>query len=149
MAIVNQFNLELEQMDVKTAFLCGDLEDTIYMQQPEGFVLDNSKVCLLKKSLYGLKQIPRQWYCRFDEFLLKTRFVRNKYDSCVYKLKKDEKVIPYLLLYVDTLMASSSKDEIVKLKEKLNSEFEMNDLGPAKRVLRNYILRNRDKGKLF
>jgi len=67
----------------------------------------------------------------------------------VYKLKKDEKVIPYLLLYVDTLMASSSKDEIVKLKEKLNNEFEMNDLGPAKRVLRNYILRNRDKGKLF
>lgn len=62
MAIVNQFNLELEQMDVKTAFLHSDLEETIYMEQLEGFMEDKSKVCILKKSLYGLKQIPRQWY---------------------------------------------------------------------------------------
>jgi hypothetical protein len=61
-------------------------------------VKDNSKVCLLKKSLYGLKQSPRLWYRRFDEFLLKTGFVRNNYDSCVYMMKKDEKVILYLLL---------------------------------------------------
>lgn len=60
MAIVNQFNLELEQMDVKTAFLHGDLEEIIYMEQSEGFVEDKSKVCLLKKSLYGLKQSPGQ-----------------------------------------------------------------------------------------
>jgi len=58
MAIVNQFNLELEQMDVKTAFLYGDLEETIYMEQPKSFVEDKSKVCLLKKFLYGLKQSP-------------------------------------------------------------------------------------------
>jgi len=150
MAIVNQFNLELEQMDVKTAFLHGDLEVTIYMEQPEGFVEDKSRVCLLKKSLYGLKQSPRQWYRRFDEFLLKTGFVRSGYDSCVYMLKSGEKIILYLLLYVnDILMASSSKDEIVKLKEKLNGEFEMKDLGPTKRVLGIDILRNRDKGELF
>ena len=81
------------------------------MQQLEGFVEDKSKVCLLKKSLYGLKQTPRQWYRRFDEFLLKTGFVRSGYDSCVYMLKNGEKVILYLLLYVDDiLMASSSKD---------------------------------------
>ena len=150
MAIVNQFNLELEQMDVKTAFLHGDLEETIYMEQPEGFVEDKSKVCLLKKSLYGLKQSPRQWYRRFDEFLLKTGFVKRGYDSCVYMLKRGEKVILYLLLYVDDiLMASSSKDEIVKLKEKLNGEFEMKGLGPAKRVLGIDIFKNRDKGELF
>jgi len=150
MAIVNQFNLELEQMDVKTAFLHGDLEETIYMEQPEGFVEDKSKVCLLKKSLYGLKQSPRKWYRRFDEFLLKTGFVKRGYDSCVYMLKRGEKVILYLLLYVDDiLMASSSKDEIVKLKEKLNGEFEMKGLGPAKRVLGIDIFKNRDKGELF
>ena len=79
---------------------------------------DKPKVCLLKKSLYGLKQSSRQWYRRFDEFLLKTDFVRSGYDSCVYILKNGEKVTLYLLLYVDDiLMASSSKDEIMKLRK--------------------------------
>ncbi|WJX64387.1 hypothetical protein P8452_49170 [Trifolium repens] len=150
MAIVNQYDLELEQMDVKTAFLHGELEETIYMQQPEGFVEDKSKVCLLKKSLYGLKQSPRQWYRRFDEFLLKGGFVRSNYDSCVYMMKRNEKVILYLLLYVDDiLMASSDKHEIQKLKEMLNGEFEMKDLGSAKRILGMDILRDRSKGELF
>ncbi|CAJ2651441.1 unnamed protein product [Trifolium pratense] len=150
MAIVNQYDLELEQMDVKTAFLHGELEETIYMQQPEGFVEDNSKVCLLKKSLYGLKQSLRQWYRRFDEFLLKVGFVRSNYDSCVYMMKRNEKVILYLLLYVDDiLMASSDKHEIQKLKEKLNGEFEMKDLGNAKRILGMDILRDQSKGELF
>ncbi|CAJ2646442.1 unnamed protein product [Trifolium pratense] len=150
MAIVNMYDLELEQMDVKTAFLHGELEETIYMQQPEGFVKDNSKVCLLKKSLYGLKQSPRQWYRRFDDFLLKAGFVRSNYDSCVYMMKRNEKVILYLLLYVDDiLMASSDKQEIQQLKEKLNGEFEMKDLGNAKRILGMDILRDRSKGELF
>jgi len=83
MVMVNQFNLELEQMDVNTAFLNGDLEETIYMEHPEGFMEENSNVCLLKKSLYGLKQSPMQWYRRFDKFLLKTGFLRSGYDSCV------------------------------------------------------------------
>jgi len=65
-------------MDVKTAFLHGDLKETIYMEQPESFVEDKSKVCLLKKSLYGLKQSPRQWYRRFDEFLLQDRFCEKR-----------------------------------------------------------------------
>ena len=60
LSLVVQYNLELEQMDVKTAFLHGDLEETIYMEQPEGFQVQKNKdmVCLLKKSLYGLKQAP-------------------------------------------------------------------------------------------
>jgi len=55
MAIINQYDLELKQLDAKTTFLHGDLVDTIYMQQPEGFAEDQMKVCLLNKSLYGLK----------------------------------------------------------------------------------------------
>ena len=150
MAIVNMYDLELEQMDVKTAFLHGELEETIYMQQPEGFVKDNTKVCLLKKSLYGLKQSPRQWYRRFDEFLVKVGFVRSNYDSCVYMMRRNEKVILYLLLYVDDiLMASSNRQEIQKLNEKLNEEFEMKDPGNAKRILGMDIMRDRNKGELF
>ena len=58
------FDFEVEQMDVKTTFLHGDLEEEIYMKQPEGFMVKGKKelVCRLKKSLYGLKQSPRMWY---------------------------------------------------------------------------------------
>ena len=84
-------------MDVKTAFLHGELEEIIYMEQPEDFVKDNSKVFLLKKSLYELKQSSRQWYRRFDDFLVKVGFARSNYDSCVYMMRRNEKVIFYLL----------------------------------------------------
>jgi len=150
MVIVNMYDLELEQMDVKTAFLQGEFEETIYMQQLEGFVENNTKVCLLKKSLYGLKQSPRQWYRWFDEFLVKASFVRSNYDSCVYMMRRNEKVILYLLLYVDDiLMASSDRQEIHKVNERLNDEFEMNDLGNVKRKLGMDIMRDRNKGEIF
>ena len=77
LAMVSVFNLELDQLDVKTAFLHGNLEEEIYMKQPEEFV-DSKKsdhVCLLKKSLYGLKQSPRQWYKRFDAFIISHEFI--------------------------------------------------------------------------
>lgn len=64
---------ELEQLDAKTAFLLGDLEETIYMSQPEGFVKPGMevKVCLLKKSIYGLKQASRQWHMKFNDHALR------------------------------------------------------------------------------
>lgn len=66
-------DLEIVQLDVKTAFLHGDLKEELYMNQPEGFIDENRKtqVCLLKKSLYGLKQASRSWNQKFDGFLLK------------------------------------------------------------------------------
>ena len=68
LSITTSMNLEIEQLDVKTTFLHGDLEEDIYMQQPEGFVKRGKEhlVCRLKKSLYGLKQAPRKWYRKFD-----------------------------------------------------------------------------------
>jgi len=84
--------LELEQLDVKTNFLHGNLKETIYMNQPKGFEEGENKVCMLKKSLYGLKQSPQMWYLKFDEFLIRYGFIRNRYDSCVYILKKGESV---------------------------------------------------------
>jgi hypothetical protein len=73
-------------MDVKTTFLHGDLEEEIYMKQPEGFVVKGKKelVCNLKKSLYGLKKSPRMWYQKFDTYILGLRFVRSRVDHCVY-----------------------------------------------------------------
>ena len=66
-------DLEVEQMDVKTVFLHGDLEEEIYMKQPDGFYVEGKKdyVCRLRKSLYGLKQAPRQWYKKFESIMCK------------------------------------------------------------------------------
>ena len=79
-------NLELEQLDVKTAFLHGDLHEEIYMEQPEGFEVKGKEnfVCKLKKSLYGLKQAPRQWYHKFDSFMSSNEYKRTTADPCVY-----------------------------------------------------------------
>ena len=71
LGLAASLNLEVEQMDVKTTFLHGDLEEEIYMEQPEGFLVKGKEdyVCRLKKSLYGLKQAPRQWYFKFDSVM--------------------------------------------------------------------------------
>ena len=76
LVVVNQLDWELQQLDVKTAFLNGDLEETIFMEQPEGYVKigDEGKVCLLKRNLYGLKQSSRQWNRKFDEQMMKIGF---------------------------------------------------------------------------
>lgn len=145
------YDLELEQLDVKTAFLHGDLNETIYMQQPPGYILEGqeNKVCLLKKSLYGLKQSPRQWYLKFDAFIISCGFNRSKMDHCVYMKHLDNRTPIYLLLYVDDmLLASSDKHEIGKLKNQLKREFEMKELGAAKRILGIDIRRNRKQGTL-
>ncbi|KAE8704670.1 hypothetical protein F3Y22_tig00110447pilonHSYRG00005 [Hibiscus syriacus] len=77
-------NLHLEQLDVKTAFLHSDLEEEIYMRQPEGFIEADKKICRLKKSLYGLKQAPRQWYKKFDSFMSSSGFTRCQAGHCCY-----------------------------------------------------------------
>ncbi|KAG8491329.1 hypothetical protein CXB51_014498 [Gossypium anomalum] len=127
LGIVAMHDLELEQLDVKTAFLHGELGENIYMQQPEGFkVLEKEDyVCLLKKSLYGLKQSPRQWYKRFDSFMTSHDFKRSSFNSCVYFKKNSDGSFVYLLLYVnDMLIAAKDKWEIRKsAKPVSNSDF--------------------------
>src|SRR3954464_13885254 len=130
--------MELEQMDVKTAFHHGDLEEQIYMVQPEGFSHPGQEnlVCKLKKSLYGLKQSPRQWYKRFDAYMIRIGYRRCEYDCCVYTRVLDDRSSIFLLLYVDDmLIATRSMKEINKLKTLLRKEFDMKDLGGAKKIL--------------
>jgi transposase InsO family protein len=149
LALVTLLNYELEQLDVKTAFLHGELEEEIYMSQPEGFVVPGKEdqVCLLKKSLYGLKQSPRQWYKRFDAFMVHNGFTRSAYDSCVYHGKLGEDSV-YLLLYVDDmLIAAKSMSAVNKLKKQLGKEFDMKDLGGARKILGMEITRDRRVGK--
>lgn len=120
---------KLYQMDVKTTFLNGKIEEEVYIEQPEGFVIHNrdSHVCKLKKALYGLKQAPRAWYKRIDQYLLSLGFLKNDVDPNLYFKVCDDKVL-ILVLYVDDLFLIGNDDLIVKCKE-LASKFEMKDLG--------------------
>ena len=151
LSIVVNRDYELEKLDVKTACLHGNLEKRILMDQSEGYVKpgDENKVCLLRKSLYSLKQSPRQWNLRFDSFMKKEKFKQSDYDSGVYMRNVNTPKAIYLLLYVgDMLIASGDLTEIQKMKESLSREFEMKDLGKASRILGMDIVRNRHKGTL-
>ncbi|PRQ16639.1 putative RNA-directed DNA polymerase [Rosa chinensis] len=152
LSIAAQYDMEIEQMDVKTAFLHGDLEEDIYMSQPEGFVETGKEdlVCRLRKSLYGLKQSPRQWYKRFDTYMLKIGYTRCLYDCCVYYHVFEDGEIILLLLYVDDmLIACKDMSKIEELKKKLGAEFDMKDLGAAQNILGIEIRRDRKAGKIW
>ena len=103
-AIVAIFDLKIHQMDVKTAFLNEDLEEEIYMDQPEGFVEpgQESKVCKLTKSLNGLKQAPKQWHEKFDSCMIKNGYKSNECDKCIY-YKSWNNLHVIISLYVDNI----------------------------------------------
>ena len=122
-------------MDVKSAFLHGDLEEEFYMKQPEGLIDDPSLVCRLGKSLYGLKQSPRAWYSKMDAFLISQKFEMYGSDCNVY-MKKKEGLLLLVVLYVDDLLiTSSSVVGFRSIKNALNKAFAMTDLG----LLRQFI----------
>ncbi|XP_022883422.1 uncharacterized protein LOC111400227 [Olea europaea var. sylvestris] len=114
-ALVVQLNWELKQLDVNTAFLHGELDKDIYMSQPQGFEVKEKEdyVYKLQKSSYGLNQNRRQWYIRFDTFVLKIGFKRSEYDHCLHHNNVMVGGEVYLLLYVDdVLLANFSKAKL-------------------------------------
>jgi hypothetical protein len=115
MSLVATFDLEIEQMDVKTTFLHGDLEEEIYMKQPEGFVVKGKKdmVCKLKRSFYGLKQLPRMRYEKFDTYILSLGFVGSKVDHCIYS-KEEGGCFIYVALYVDDMLLIENNMDVIK-----------------------------------
>ena len=150
MALVAHYNLELHQMDVKTAFLNGDLKEDVYMDQPEGFVVEGKEhlACRLKKSIYGLKQASREWYLKFDKIIKTFGFAENVVDNCIYVKFKGSR-FTFLVLYVDDiLLACSDKDMLHETKNFLSSSFDMKDLGEASYVLGIEIHRDRSRGTL-
>jgi hypothetical protein len=118
MVLVAHYDLELHQMDIKTTFLNGYLEETVYMAQLEGFSIEGKEhmIYRLKKSIYELKKVSRQCYLNFDEFIKKFDFVENQVVNCIYiKIKGSMCII--LVLYVDDiLLASSNKNLLYETK---------------------------------
>ena len=123
---------------MKIAFLHGDLEEEIYMVQPEGFEVKGKEhmLCRLKKSLYGLKQAPRQWYKKFDSFMVGHEYTKINANHCVYVKKFPDVKFLILLLYVDDmLIVGQDASMIGDLKKDLFKAFDMKDLGPTRQIL--------------
>eukprot|EP00253_Pinus_taeda_P025674 PITA_25674 len=137
LSVAATFDFEVEQMDVKKACLRGDLEEEIYMKQPEGFAVKGKK-----------ELSPRMWYQKFDTFIRGLGFTRSKADHCVYfKLIGDRDI--YLFFYVDDMLLAGNDKEIIQdLKTQLSSKFDIKDLSAAKYILGMEIKRDRAKRKL-
>ena len=120
------------------------------MIQPEGFTVQRQEnlVYKIRKSLYGLKQVPRQWYKKFDSFMHRIGFKRCETDHCCYIKSFDNSFIILLLYVDDILIARSSIEEINNLKKQLSKQFAMKDLGAAKQILDMRIIKNKANGIL-
>jgi hypothetical protein len=137
LALAASLKLELDQLDVKTAFLQGDLEEEIYMEQPPMFERKGmeSKVCRLLKPIYGLKQSPRCWNKKFHQTVTKMGFERTKSDYCVYVLRRGKELAILLVWVDDIILATNSPTLKEEVKAHLKKELEINDLGKL-----NYFL---------
>ncbi|KAL9253449.1 Retrovirus-related Pol polyprotein from transposon TNT 1-94-like protein [Drosera capensis] len=146
LSLAATLDLEVEQMDVKTAFLHGDLEEEIYIEQPDDFRVKGKEdyVCKLKKSLYGLKQAPRQWYNKFESVICGQDYKKTTSDHCVFVNKFFDNNFIILLLYVDDmLIVEKDISRINTLKKQLGQSFAMKNMGPAKQILGIRIMRDR------
>ncbi|XP_021757480.1 uncharacterized protein LOC110722518 [Chenopodium quinoa] len=122
----------IHKLDVKNAFLYGDLQETVYMHQPPGFVDRRapSHLCRLRKTLYGLKQAPKAWYQRFANFLITLGFVITKSDNSLFTFRLGDDMA-YLLLYVDDIILATSSEKLrTRIISQLQTEFPMSDLRP-------------------
>lgn len=126
LAIASKYNMNIHQMDVKSAFLYGNIEEEVFVEKPKGMKKDG-RVLKLQRSLYGLKKSPRYWNDKFNQFMVQEGFKRNQSDYCLY-YKNDKKF--YILLYVDDLILLCEDEQEIKIfKEALQEKFDMKDLG--------------------
>ena len=127
LAMAAEDNMQIKQMDVKTAFLYGELKEDVYMAQPEGFELDSESnlVCKLKKSLYGLKQAPRCWSEKFAAVLKEVGLVQSTSDPCLFfgNVKNDR---VFIVVYVDdALVLSKQTDSLQHVIDFVASRFQI------------------------
>jgi hypothetical protein len=111
-------DMEIHQMDVKTTFLNGELEEEIYMEQPQGFVHQGGEhlVCKLHKSLYGLKQSPRAWNQKLNAFLKSIEFMKSEADPSVYVAQMGD-VKFFIVVYVDDLiLVCNHQNKLLQIK---------------------------------
>ena len=146
LAVAAQTGQQVHQLDVKIAILNGELEEEIYMQQPEAFKLSGKEhlVCRLKRSLYELKQASRAWSQKLESHLCHQGFKREEVEHCLYV--KGSRAAQILIgVYVDDmLLVSHSLDEKQNAKDKMGEEFGVKDMGEAAYILGMRITCNKE-----
>eukprot|EP00252_Welwitschia_mirabilis_P023366 TRINITY_DN6582_c0_g1_i13.p1 TRINITY_DN6582_c0_g1~~TRINITY_DN6582_c0_g1_i13.p1 ORF type:complete len:132 (-),score=24.07 TRINITY_DN6582_c0_g1_i13:208-582(-) len=117
-------DLELEQLNIRIAFLRGNLKEKIYRHVSQDLEMEKKNLlCRLRKSLYGLKQAPRQWY-KFDDFMQNQRYSECDYYNCVYLYMSASGTIVILMLYFDDMLATGNNmKEIKRLKHEMSKTF--------------------------
>lgn len=144
-ALAAQKSWPIFQLDVKSAFLHGDLEEQVFVNQPPGFIKSGSehKVYKLRKALYGLKQAPRAWYGRINSYFLKEGFVKCPYEHTLYIKNEVGGKMLVACLYVDDLIFTGNNEAmLVNFKESMKAEFDMSDLGSLHYFLGLEVVQN-------
>lgn len=146
------YDLELSQLDVKTAFLYGDLDEELYIEQPEGFRAAGSEhlVCRLKKPLYGLIQSARKWNEKFDSFIAKFGLTRSSSDPCIYFHRGDtaDDLTLFGIWVDDGILATKNKETALAIIQHLEQFFEMKSK-TANLFIGLEITRDRKQKKIF
>lgn len=150
LAVCAEKDLELEQLDVKTAFLNGHLEEEIYMQQAQGYEEGGrTVVCKLKRAIYGLRQAPRAWYLRLKDEMEKLGWTVSGADPALF-IKREDEGFFFALVYVDDILLAGPRGSpvIARLKQELGEIFDIRDLGESSYFLGMEIERKRDEGTI-
>ena len=139
LSIINKLKLKSCQLDVKTAFLNGIIDEEIYMEIPQGTnhskEMRKTHVCKIERALYGLRISPKKWYERLTLVLKSIGLKSNNDDPCLF-IWRDKEFLLILLLYVDDMiLASNNVEKLEEVKSKLKSEFELTDLGEPREFL--------------
>ncbi|KAH9717291.1 retrovirus-related pol polyprotein from transposon RE1 [Citrus sinensis] len=147
LSLATNFDWSLHQLDIKNAFLNGDLEEEVYIEVPHGIESSHikSKVCKLLKSLYGLKQSPRAWFGRFAKFVTKCGYKQCQSNHTLFVKFSTKKKIAVLIVYVDDIILTGDfEEELQFLKHRLAQEFDIKDLGNLKYFIGMEIARSRE-----
>ncbi|CAI7836937.1 unnamed protein product [Closterium sp. NIES-53] len=131
-------------MDISTAFLNGILEEDVYMTQPPGYEDGTGRVCKLKKSIYGLKQVPRCWYQKLAAVLEEMGFRTSSCDQSLFLKGEGEKLVLFLVYVDDIFLFSSSMKEIQNVQQQLIKNFKCKTLGEVKYYLGMHVERDLD-----
>ena len=122
---------QVHHIDVKSAFLNGELLEEVYVTQPRGFEKEGEehKVYKLSKALYGLRQAPRAWYARLSIYLVKLGFTKCPFEHAVYMKHENNEVLIVGVYVDDLLITGTNLNDIVEFKQQIQREFEMSDMG--------------------
>jgi hypothetical protein len=142
LSIAAERDYEIHQVDVKNAFVQGDLHEEVWVEQPEGYATKPGFACRLNKALYGLKQAPRAWHARLDAELITEGYVASNADASLYTHPALES---FILIYVDDILIITKDAELANdTKRWLMSKFDARDLGEASYYLGIKLTRNRE-----